>query len=107
MKLLTKDILKKLPPLYGTEEIPLEEKKVIVKFFGGSSASFYGIEFDPAEGLFWGWVNLGDREMAEFGYFSLPELQTIRFKPFGLPVERDLYWSSDTPMKDVLSGKIT
>lgn len=33
MKLLTKEIAKRLPPLYSTEEIDTEEKIAQVKFF--------------------------------------------------------------------------
>lgn len=68
MKLLTEEIRKRLPPLYSTEETPLEEKIAQVKFFTpDSSWTWYAVEFD-GEDIFWGWVQ-GIEE--EFGTFSL------------------------------------
>ena len=31
----------------------------------------------------------------ELGYVSLAEITAARFPPFGLGVERDMYWSAD------------
>ena len=56
MKLLTKEILKRLPKLYKTEEVPTEEKVVIVNFFQPwGSWTWYATEFDSKQGLFFGW----------------------------------------------------
>ena len=88
MKLLTKEIRKKLPPLYSQEE---KGQKAIahVKFFTpDSSWTWYATEFD-GEDTFFGLV---DGHVMELGYFSLAELQTVR-GPMGLPIERDLFWS--------------
>ena len=88
MKLLTKEILSKLPPLYANEEKPLEEHKVIVKFFHPfSNWRWYATEFDPEEGLFFGLV---DGFATELGYFSLAELQSVTV--LGCGIERDMYW---------------
>ena len=35
MKLITKEIEKKLPALYEPEDVALQDKKLVVKFFGG------------------------------------------------------------------------
>ena len=93
MRLLPKKIAALLPPLYSTESTPLDEKIAVVKFFGGSRGSWYGIEFDGVD-LFFGYIvsPLGP-DCDELGYFSLSELAKMRFKPFGLPIERDLYFS--------------
>jgi hypothetical protein len=97
MKLLTKEIRKRLPPLYATEETPLEEKMAQVKFFTpDSSWTWYAVEFD-GEDIFWGWVQ-GFEE--EFGTFSLTELQSVRGK-LGLPVERDWFFEP-TPLKELM-----
>ncbi len=86
MKLLTKDIRRKLPALYSTED--QEDPMVHVKFFTpDSSWTWYVIEFD-GEDLFFGFV-VG--HFPELGYFSLSELESVR-GPFGLPIERDLYF---------------
>jgi hypothetical protein len=85
-KLLTKQLLKQLPPLYATEND--EDKMVWVKYFYPNfSWRWYGIEFDGQD-IFFGFVDGGD---AELGYFSLAELQRKRDK-WGLPIERDLYF---------------
>lgn len=88
-KLLTKEILKKLPPLYATENTPTKEKIIQVKFFyPDSSYSFYGIEFD-GENEFFGIVDNGLE--TELGYFSLNELKRTR-GALGCSIERDRYF---------------
>ena len=89
MKLLTKEILARLPLLYATEEVAVEEKIAQVKYFSPWSAwSWYGIEYDPADRTFFGLVAGFE---TEFGNFSLDELVSVR-GPGGLRIERDLYF---------------
>lgn len=96
MNLLTKELRAKLPKLYATEGIPLEEKTAVVKFFTpDSSWTWYAVEFD-GEDLFWGWVHGLEKE---WGYFSLRELESVR-GPMGLAIERDLYFKP-TKIKDI------
>ena len=86
MKLLTKELRKKLPPLGATanEKDPM----VICKFFFPDFHwTWYAIEFD-GEDIFFGYV-VGD--FPELGYFSLSELKSVRGK-LNLPVERDLHF---------------
>ena len=94
MKLLTKQLKSKMPALYSTEEIPTEEKIIICKFFsivGGWT--WYVIEGGRQENddyLFYGLV---DGIEKEWGYFTLRELESVRFH--GIPsVERDLYFDA-------------
>ena len=97
MQLLTKEILKRLPPLGLNENTPLEEMMAQVKFFTPDSGwTWYAVEFD-GEDIFWGWVQ-GIEE--EFGTFSLSELQSVRGK-LGLPVERDKFFEP-TPLKELM-----
>ena len=105
MLLLTKEILKKLPPIYTNCEKENNQIKVIVKFFlPGSGASWYATEYDPVEKLFFGFANLGGDEMAELGYFSLKELKSIRHPSISsLKVERDKFWDSNTSLDDVIN----
>jgi hypothetical protein len=86
MKLLTQELLRKLPPLYATEH---EEDPVVwVKFFYPDfSWTWFGIEFDGKD-LFFGLV---DGFEVELGYFRLSELMQNRGK-LGCPLERDLYF---------------
>ena len=87
MKLLTKALLKQLPPLYATED--QEDPMVICKFFYPDfDWSWFAIEYD-GEDVFFGLV---DGFVAELGYFTRSELEANRDK-LGLPIERDLYFS--------------
>ena len=87
MKLLTKALLKQLPPLYATED--QEDPMVICKFFYPDfDWSWFAIEYD-GEDVFFGLV---DGFVAELGYFTRSELESTRGK-LGLPIERDLYFS--------------
>ena len=90
MKLLTKAILKSLPPLYGTEDVPTVDKVIRVKYFDPCGAwTWYGVEYDPETREFFGLVDGFEKE---WGYFSLTELESIKTKRFGLGIERDLYF---------------
>ena len=90
MKLLTKALRKKLPPLYSTEGD--EDAVVQAKFFTpDSNWTWYVLEFD-GEDIFFGLVNGFELEL---GYFSLSELKEAR-GPWGLPIERDLYFEPQT-----------
>jgi hypothetical protein len=42
--------------------------------------------------LFFGKVVSSNCPESELGYFTLDELKKARFPPFGLGVERDMYW---------------
>jgi len=95
MKLLTKEIQKKLPPLYSQEK---KGQKAIayVKFFTpDSNWTWYATEFDGKDTFF----GLVDGHVKELGYFSLTELQTVR-GPMSLPIERDLYWTPK-PLEEI------
>ena len=96
MQLLTKELREKLPKLYSTEAIPIEEKVVIVKYFTPwTSWTWYGVEFDGKDRFF----GLVDGLEKEWGYFSLSELQSIQ-GPGGLKIERDYYFKP-TKIKDL------
>ena len=93
---MTKAIEKKLEahPLYSTENTPTGQKKVLVKYFGGCAATwlvYEGEKQNDGDWLFFGNVTLDGNEW-ELGYFTLSQLKQLRFPPFGLPIERDLYF---------------
>ena len=93
MKLLTEAIRRALPKLRSTEPIPLEEKKIICKFFNPCGiGTWYVVEGEEDEGdfLFWGLVDLHEKE---FGSFSLKELSDLRLS-FGMKIERDLHFEN-------------
>jgi hypothetical protein len=89
----TKDQLAKLPKLYETEEIPLMDKLIHLHFFIGG-CDWYIAEYD-GEDLFWGYVDLNDPEMAEWGYISFQELKEIRFQG-GFEIDCEIF---DSPQK--------
>lgn len=90
MKLMTKELAAKLPPLYANENVA--DPIAIVKFFHPfSNWTWYATEFDGTD-TFYGLVNGFESEL---GYFSLSELSSLRVK--GLPIERDLYFKP-TPL---------
>ena len=94
MKLLTKALLKQLPPLYATEGQP--DPTVICKFFYPDFGwAWYAIEYDGTD-IFYGFV---DGDFPELGYFSFKELCRTRGK-LGLSLERDL-WFKPCPLSEV------
>lgn len=96
VKLLTKAIREKLPKLYTTENIPLEEKVAVVKYFTPwTNWTWYGVEFDGKDRFF----GLVDGFEREWGYFSLSELESITGVG-GLKIERDRYFEP-TKIKDL------
>lgn len=120
MKLLTKEIKAKLPPIYTHSEKKPEEVPIAVKFFHPfSSWAWYATEacaymkddrelplkevndWDEVEDvMFFGWVHGTDPEL---GYFSLKELSGV--KVMGLPIERDMYFGNHT-LAEVMKERI-
>ena len=95
MKLLTKAIENKLAKRpFGSTDGKGDNAEVIVKFFGGAACTWLVTEGEKRDGdwLFYGKATL-DGEYWEWGYFALSELAAVKFRPFGLGVERDYYFS--------------
>ena len=81
-----------------TEDVPTDEKILQVKFFHPmSNWTWYGVEFDPDNQVFFGFVQGFENE---WGYFSLNELEEVNVK--GLGIERDRYFEP-TKFKDMFS----
>ena len=89
MKLLTKELRQKLPPLDSTQDLDPKDIPVIVKFFNPTGpGTWYAVSFD-GDDLFFGLANILE---PEFGHFSLSELKSLRVGPnCVLTIERDLY----------------
>ena len=90
MKLVTKQIAKKLSkyPLNSTDG--QQPKDAVVKFFTPWTYwTWYVTEFDGKD-TFFGFVEGHDKE---WGYFSLSELESIK-GPFGMGVERDIFFDN-------------
>ncbi|HOW73525.1 MAG TPA: DUF2958 domain-containing protein [Phycisphaerae bacterium] len=95
MKLITQEIRKLLPPLYGQEGLGGKAIAYLKWFTPDSSFSFYVTEYDGQDLCF----GLVDGHEKELGYFSLSELQKVK-GPMGLPIERDLHWRP-TPLNEI------
>jgi len=103
-KLLTQEILRKLPALGAMDGSFPSTVPIVVKFFNPcGAATWYAIEYDPESREFFGYVDLGDPMCAELGYFSLDELESIRL-PMGLKIERDAHFGEHY-LSEVLDGK--
>ena len=101
MKLMTTEILNRIPPLHG-QEAKGDEAIIYVKFFNPAGAgTWYATEYDPEQRMFFGYVDLGmGPGCSELGYFSLDELEALRL-PYGLTIERDLHFGIETKLSEV------
>jgi hypothetical protein len=91
MKLLTKEIIDKLPKLYATEKKKPEEVSIIVKFFCPWNSWSWLVTEGEKQGddfLFFGYVK---GNFPELEYFSLKELESVRGH-LGLKIERDMHY---------------
>lgn len=87
----TDEELAKMPRLYETESIPMQNRIIHQHYFLGG-CDWYMAEYDPNERLFFGYTILNnDYENSEWGYTSLDELASINYR--GIEVDRDLYWT--------------
>lgn len=97
MKLLTKELEAKLPPLYSQDGKGYESIALAKFFTPDSNWSWYITEYDPIERVCFGLVEGFEKEL---GYFSLDELESIK-GPLGLAIERDIYFEP-TKLQDLL-----
>lgn len=98
MKLLTKELEKQLPAYGSTDNIKLEDKIAVCKFFNPVGYwTWYAVEYDPEAKIFFGYVK-GDEN--EWGDFSLEELESVKLA-LGLGIERDLHFPP-TKMKEIM-----
>jgi hypothetical protein len=89
MKLITREIELKLKKNMA---LPEGEREPVVKFFGGGACTWL---ISEKEGdILFGLCDLG-LGGAELGYVSLSELESLKFPPFGLGVERDSWFEAD------------
>lgn len=65
----------KIPMLYESESVPLEEK-IIHRRYQIKKIGFYWLiaEIDPKDNLAFGYANLNDDQMSEWGYIDISEL---------------------------------
>ena len=92
MKLITANIQKKLERNYQKSAETRETQNVVLKLFGGSNFTWLITEIEPDGDTMWGLCDIG-QGFCEYGTVSLRELKSIKFPPFGLGVERDMYFN--------------
>jgi len=89
MKLLTKEIEKKIPKLHSQEKV--SNPKIIVKFFHPLSSWIWyvyeGERQEDGDMLFFGMVHGYEKEI---GYFTLKQLEEVKVR--GLGIERDKWF---------------
>ena len=104
MKLITKEIERRLEKYpFGSQDGEGKGAQVLVKFFGGSACTWLVTEAErTGDGSwdFYGLANLGCGW--EWGRFSLQELEEVKFPPFNLDVERDMYLPAGAVVKDLI-----
>ncbi len=97
MNLMTKAIEASL--IKAPHDQPPAQTKVVVKFFTpDAAASWYiteGERLEDGDWLFFGFCDLGDRQMAELGSVLLSQIESVR-GGLGLKPERDLYFPATT-----------
>jgi len=111
MQLLTKELRDKFPKLRDMDEKNNEDIPVIAKFFTPwTNWTWYAVEGEPVldehgkeiDYHFFGFVRGLENEL---GYFSLKELESVK-GPFGLRIERDLYFSEEHTLAEVMDKQL-
>jgi hypothetical protein len=100
-----------VPKLYSTEAVLVQDKTVCLHYFC-ANADWWIVEVDHDDGTAFGYACLGDPEMAEWGYVSLPELALLYIETRDVPggiippivVERDLYFTPGS-LAEVSGGR--
>ena len=100
MNLLTKAIEKKLlknnkKSLEDTDG-SIDYDKVVVKWFNPSGEATWWVHSMNENGLCFGVAQMFGRDTREYGYFDINEIKEIKCPPFGLPIERDMYYTPET-----------
>src|SRR6185295_12936637 len=105
MKLLTKEIIERLPKLYTNDGKNPKDIKIVVKFFDPTGSwTWYATEGEQTEDGDWEFFGLVDGHEKELGYFRLSELQHAKDGVSGLrglPIERDLHYGFGHTLAEV------
>ena len=93
--------MNEIPSIESTNEDSICDGVVYAKFFNPmGSGTWYITAYDPTYNEAFGFVNLGDSQMAELGYISITELESLKL-PFGMKIERDRSFTK-MPLKQVM-----
>ena len=101
-------MLSKIPVLYGTEHIAPEDKVVWLHYFSAASDHYVtelGWDEDAGAWLGFGYAVLAMHpDGAEWGYFSMSELEGVNAHGGLVIIERDLFWEP-RPFGLVMRGR--
>src|SRR5437763_16878759 len=98
----TDDEAARIPRVYATEHIPLDDKLLHLHYFT-AACDWWIAEYDPESGRAFGYACLnGDARNAECGAIDLTELEAVRVGP--VMVQRDLHWTATLARDAALPG---
>lgn len=100
MKLLTKEIMRKLPRIGATDGKDKRECYVVKFFTPDSSWTWWAVEGQPFGDNDYRFFGLVQGHETEWGYFLLSQLQEVR-GAFGLAIERDRFYSQEAWKRDL------
>ena len=80
------EIFDQLPRLYANEKARTPIKDIVLHLHMFVSACDWWIAEYDGNDIFWGFVNLGDDDMAEWGYISFSELKSIGQNGMSVPI---------------------
>ena len=105
MKLLTAGIIRNLEKHpFGSQEGKGDDGQVLVKFFGGGAYTFLVTEGDKQENGDWLLFGKATHGFGwEWGYTLLSEIENMKFPPFGLGAEREMYLASGATVGELIA----
>lgn len=103
MMLLTKAIEKSFVKQGYTGDKSADQIKILAHWFNPyGGGDWYLYERDANEpDIFWCFANLGDPTYSECGTVSMKEIQSLKVAPFGLGIEREYGWDTNTTLEDI------
>lgn len=100
MMLITKELEKRFAEVGSQENV--EDPVVIAKYFNPAGiGTWFATEYNPETKTFFGYVSLYGDYNDEWGSFSLEEFEQFK-GPFGIGIERDLYFD-ETPSSKIIA----
>jgi len=110
MKLLTKEIIRRLPKLGSQSEKKAEDVKIVVKFFDPTGSwTWYASEAGQREDGDWEFFGLVRGFEVEYGSFLLSELEHAKDGMTGLrglPIERDMHFGFEHTLAEAEANRI-
>ena len=91
MRLMTKELEKRFAQVGSQEKV--KDPVIVAKFFDPSgTGTWYAVQYDPLNKLFFGYVSIFGDWRDEWTYFSLFRLESY-VSTLGAGIERDPNWT--------------